>query len=253
MKNIFNKRKSFYKKFRNQQRGQVVLMVLLASALVLTLGLSASRQATIETKIDTDQELLKKAFNVAESGIENYLATGKTQYGEGSFDGSASLDIGVLGNTELLSFENITLPGGVENFILTDLVEEGIGGTDYYSKKDDTISVCDKNNGNGYFQIDYFYKLGMSINKESETKKTVDGCVDFDLSAGDSMLLSVKPINFYPKIEIRGGAKFPIQGEEIKSTGKVDKINNTVTVLNKFSIPTFLLEAVTAEGNVTNK
>jgi len=52
----------------NNQQGQVVLMVLLASALILTLGLSASRQATVETKIDTDQEMLKKAFNAAISG-----------------------------------------------------------------------------------------------------------------------------------------------------------------------------------------
>ena len=53
-------------------RGQVVLMVLLASALVLVLGLSAAKQATIETNFDTAQEFLKKAFNAAESGIEYY-------------------------------------------------------------------------------------------------------------------------------------------------------------------------------------
>jgi hypothetical protein len=73
------------------------------------------------------------------------------------------------------------------------------------------------------------------------------------LAGGDSVLLGIIPIGFSPKIKLTGSAKFPSQGEEIRSTGLVQGINNTVTVLNKYTVPLFLLEAVTSGGDVTNK
>ncbi|MDD2482862.1 MAG: hypothetical protein PHE71_01085 [Candidatus Shapirobacteria bacterium] len=62
-------------KIKNNQsnQGQIAIIVLLASAILLTLGMSASRKTVTDTKVDTDEELLKEAFNTAESGINNYL------------------------------------------------------------------------------------------------------------------------------------------------------------------------------------
>jgi len=253
---VVDRRKKMKKNKLNKQSGQVILMVMLASALILTLGLSASRKATVETKIDTDQELLKKAFNAAESGIEYYLGTGSTLYGSAdSTDGSANLSVKSLGDTQKLSFGNVTLSGGVEYFWLVNHVENGGVGSTYYSVSDPTINVCALGTGaTGSFKIDYFYKTGTTMAKSSVVSPVDStGCVkDFSLAAGNSMLVTVSPIGFSPKIEIQGSANFPIQGEEISSTGTVNGINNTVTVVNKFDIPTFLLEAVTSGGNVSN-
>jgi hypothetical protein len=243
------------KKRLNKQKGQVVLMVMLASALILTLGLSASRKATVETKIDTDQELLKKAFNAAESGIEYYLGTGSTLYGSAdSTDGLANLSLKSLGDVQKLSFGYVTLPGGVDYFWLVNHNDNGDVGSTYYSASDSTINICDSDAGTGSFKIDYFYKTGTTISKSTVVSPTDStGCVkDFNLATGNSMLITVSPIGFSPKIEIQGTVNFPVQGEEISSTGTINGVNNTVTVINKFDIPTFLLEAVTSEGNVSN-
>jgi len=206
------------------QRGQVVLMVLLASALILTLGLSASRQATVETKIDTDQEMLKKAFNAAESGIEHYFGTGSTKYTGDDIQGSANLSVKSFGDSRKISFNNVTLPGGTEYFWLVDRTITGTLGTNYYS-----------------------------TNQTLTTDST--GCIagNFNLSAGRSLLLTVTPIGFASKVQLGGSTNFPIQGEEISSTGMVSGVNNTVTILNRYEIPTFMLEAITSGGKVTNK
>ena len=237
----------------NKQKGQVVLMVLLASALILTLGLSASKQATIETKIDTDQELLKKAFNAAESGIEYYLGTGKTQYGTDT-DGKANLNVKTLGDSERLSFGNVTLAGGIDYFWLVGHNADGSLGTNYYSVNNSGLNVCTVDGSNVTFKIDYFYKNGAAFSRKSVQQTTSGGCVtNYGITDGDSVLLTVTPVDRSVKVEIRGATKFPVQGEEITSTGSVQGVNNTVTVLNKYDVPLFMLEAVTSAGEVTNK
>ena len=132
------------KKTKNiKQQGQVALMVILASALILTLGLSASRQATVETKIDTDQEMLKKAFNAAESGIEHYFGTGSTKYTGDELQGSANLNVKNFGDSQKLSFNSVTLPGDTEYFWLVDRQINGSLGSNYYSTSNPSISICD--------------------------------------------------------------------------------------------------------------
>ena len=135
-----NKLKQIMNKNREKMSGQVVLMVLLASALILTLGLSASKQATVETKIETDQELLKKAFNAAESGIEYYLGTGSTNYNGGENEGSASLSTKIVGDSETLSFGNMTLNGSFDYFWL---VNHNIDGETYLDFHDGDYIVSE--------------------------------------------------------------------------------------------------------------
>ena len=240
----------------NNQQGQVVLMVLLASALILTLGLSASRQATVETKIDTDQEMLKKAFNAAESGIEHYFGTGSTKYTGDDIQGSANLSVTSFGDSQKLSFNYVTLPGGTEYFWLVDRLTDGTLGTSYYSTNNPSISICDRDGKTGKYKISYFYLSGATYTRTNQTLDTDStGCIagNFNLSAGRSLLLTVTPIGFASKIQLGGSTNFPIQGEEISSTGMVSGVNNTVTILNRYEIPTFMLEAITSGGKVTNK
>ena len=244
------------KKNIKQEKGQVVLMVLLASALVLTLGLSASRQATVETKIDTDQELLKKAFNTAESGIEYYLGTGGTSYNTGTNGESASLSVKPVGDSETLSFGNVTLDGGIDYFWLVKHNDDGSLSSEYYSTptNPNSLNICTVDGVNATFKINYFYKSGAEYKVQQLTVTTVNGCIsNFDLTAGNSLLLSIMPIGSSVKIKLTGPVKFPQQGEEISSVGKVEGVNNTVTVLNKYFVPTFLLDAVTSGGDVTSQ
>jgi hypothetical protein len=236
-----------------KQGGQVVLMVLLASALVLTLGLSASKQATVETKIETDQELLKKAFNAAESGIEYYLGTGDTGYSGGESEGMADLAVKTVGDADTLSFNNMTLDGSFDYFWLVSHNSDGTLGSNYYSSLDPDLNVCTVDGSETKFKIGYYYVSGGVYGVRNVEENTSNGCVsNFSLSAGNSLLLSVMPIGDNTKIKITGGASFPVQGEEISSTGKVSGVNNTVTVVNKYVVPEFLLEAVSSGGDVSN-
>lgn len=235
-----------------KQSGQVVLMVLLASALVLTLGLSASKQATVETKIDTDQELLKKAFNAAESGIEYYLGTGDIAYNSGD-ETLVDLKVNTVGDVESLSFDNVTLDGSVDYFWLVNHNIDGSLGTTYYSSSASTVNVCTVDGSDITFKIGYYYVNSGVYGVKNEELDTSGGCVsDFSLADGNSLLLTVMPIGDSVKIKLTGGSKFPVQGEEISSTGKIEGINNTVTVLNRYVVPTFLLEAVSSGGDVSN-
>lgn len=246
------------KKLRNSG-GQVVLMVLLASVLVLTMGLSAARQATVETSIDTDQELLKRAFNAAESGIDYYLKTGEKQFGNAdSFEGSSTLTTEDLGNQETLSFNRIVGPENGEFFWLVNHTENGDIGTSFYS--DNTINICVDGSLATTLKIDYFYKellnykviRGDRDNQILQTSGGASNCVDYTLEP-NSVLIVVTPLVDDRIISIRGGVNFPVQGIKIKSTGKVGKVNNLVTIDRPYRlvIP-FLLEPVVSEGSVTN-
>jgi Tfp pilus assembly protein PilX len=250
-------------------RGQVVLMVLLASALVLTLGLSAAKQATIETSIDTDQELLKRAFNAAESGIEYFLKTGETSYTNPGYDGNSKLEISSLGgNTSKLSNNNKVGPEEAEFFWLVNHNTNGDIGSTYYSREANTISICiddsDKTSPIG-LKIDYFYKEGTVYkvkrgNGDGGGSVTTSGgsypnnCFNNYVLSGDSILLAVTPMGISTKLSISGGANFQPQGQVISSTGSVGNVNNLVTIEHPYKLYTpFLLDAVVTESVVINE
>ena len=234
----------------------MVLMVLLASALVLTLGLSASKQATVETKIETDQELLKKAFNAAESGIEYYLGTGEVDYDAGENGGVADLRVSDVGGSDTLTLGNTVLNGSLDYFWLVSHNGDGSLAGDYYSITSSTVRVCADVGEPDSFKLGYYYLEGGEYKVKNLDEGTDgEGCVDVDLKVtplSNSLLLSVMPIGDDAKIKISGSSNFPSQGEEISSTGIVEGVNNTVTVINKYVVIDVLLEAVSSGGDVSN-
>jgi type II secretory pathway pseudopilin PulG len=241
------------------QKGQVVLVVMLVSALILTLGLSSAKQATVETRIDSDEALLKQAFNTAESGVDYYLTTSGMQYSGTDLSlGSANVTVNNLGNKNVLSLENVTAEGSPELIWLMGHNPNGsLDTTNYYNGN--TLQVCNKSVGiSGDFKIDYFYKNNGNsygvIRDYKNNSSFVNNCATVTLTNKPPVLLVVTPIYFSPKLEIDGvnNNLFPVQGEEISSTGTVDKVNSTVRVLNKYEIPSFMLEAITSSGNISN-
>ena len=251
------------RKLRIKAGGQVVLMVLLASVLVLTMGLSAARQATVETSIDTDQELLKRAFNAAESGIDYYLKIGETQFGNpDSFEGSSILTTEDIGNQTVLSFNRVVGPENGEFFWLVNHIDSGSIGNDFFSNNENkTIDICVDGDLEVDLKIDYFYKDGLDykvirgdgIKPILTTSGDTSNCIDNYSLQGQSVLIVVTPVIDDIKISINGSSNFPVQGIKIKSIGMVGKVNNSVTIDRpyKLIIP-FLLEPVISESSVTN-
>lgn len=66
------------KKKLSNQSGQVLLMLILISSVLLTVGLSMSQIGVNETKISKLEEESKKAFQAAEAGIEKTIEELKT-------------------------------------------------------------------------------------------------------------------------------------------------------------------------------
>ena len=260
MKNLKFKKE---KKLSPTLSGQVALMVLLVSAVVMTLGLSMSSTTKIETKIDSDEESLKKAFNAAESAIEYYQATEETSYSSDSRT-EASVEVLTLGGGQELELTDFISANRVAYFWLCGHDGDGnIDETVLYGE--DQLSVCVDTGFNGALKIDYFYKSGGIYQVERrgidlgglETVSDfpnqlvdVDNCVDVSVS-GEPLLLAVTPLSVGSMLRIKGNADFPFQGEEIVATGTIDgSVNQKVRVSSRFTVPEFLLEGITAEGSV---
>lgn len=263
--------------------GQVAIIVMLVSALLITVGLSLSRKTTVETKIDYNEEALKKAFNAAESGIDYYLATNQKTYGTGDSLSEANVtveNIGGIGDT--LNFGELTLANGVEHYWLVNHDVNDSLGTDYFDGNSIFIyhgwPVTD-NSILGSLEINIFYKSGSSFavkrfgyNFSGDSSRQI---TNFDDVTGQSVeinslptnpiLMTITPIFSSAKLRIRGDADFPVQGERIISTGSAGvvfndtnteeetKINKKLTIDRRYKFPYFLLSGIVSETSVLSQ
>lgn len=252
----------------NKQKGQVALIVLLVSAVMLTMGLSISKQTTVNTRIETDDELLKKAFNAAESGIEKYLATGSKTYTVPEDQSGATITTEDLGGGSVITNPDLTLAKDFAYFWMVSHDEDGNLGSDYYT--DATITIGVEDSFSGLLRVDEFYRTGggvsvkrgfydfgssLGVTKEGFTAEG-DNEVDWTLD-GQSILLAVSPIEQSTRISVAGNDPFPIQGELIKSLGTAGKVSaeavsSQVSILNRYQLPAFLFEAVSGNSILSN-
>ncbi len=263
-------------KFSTKSKGQVVLVVLLASAVVMTLGLSVAKRTVTDTKVDTDEELLKQAFNTAESGVDYYLATGKIGYT--APDGKSVADVNVtnVGGGSTLSSDGLVLTNNAFLFWLIDHNSNGdIGNSGY---KGTNVDICVDDTYSKALKIDYYYRAAgkynvsrFGFNFDSNNGTTVNGftakvgkggCINLATNVGEPLLLAVTPIGGQTKMVVidKSGSNFPVQGEEITSIGRAGNIvdtntgvNTQVKVLNRYKVPAFMLDAITAGNSVLSK
>ena len=239
--------------------GQVALIVLLVSAVVMTIGLSMSEKAVVETKIDTDEELLKKAFNAAESGIDYYRGTGEESYDADDGRSSAMVEVSDLGGGEELIIDNFTAENGTVFFWLVghdadDNIDEGsvYGGASF--------DISPKADFEGSLKVSYFYKDGLEYKvKRFGFNYGADNTVaNFEAKSGDTtidvlgtpLLVAVTPIFEGTQLSLKGSENFPVQGEEIRATGEVDDesmgVIQKVRVRDVYRVPAFMLDGMTA-------
>lgn len=258
-----------------KNKGQISLIVLLVSAVAMTIGLSVSKKTVTETKIETDQELLKQAFNAAESGVDYYLGTGNTSYV--APDGKTRADVQVqdIGGGETISSEGLVLDKNNMFFWLVGHNSDGSIGNTFYGGN--YVDICTDNGFNKALKVDFFYKEGTNYkvlrkgynfdvgniivpNFSLKSDSPASGCNGIRLNLINSpLLVVVKPIAGNTNISLVGqtGLAFPFQGVEISSTGRAGDlssgVNRKVKVLNRYMVPSFLLEAITAGGEVSSQ
>lgn len=253
-------------KTSNHNQGQIAILVLLASAVLLTLGLSASRKTITDTKIDTDEQLLKEAFNTAESGINNYLndPTSKT-YTDNSGN-SAVIDVADIGGSNSLSSDGIVPVNTPQLFWLVNHDPNGsIPAAPTYYPTGSTLTLSVDPTFTGALKIDYYYKNGAvySVTRSGfnfhNTTDTVTGYPNtpdkfITLTATNSpLLLVVTPIGSPTRLNLTGpvGATFPLQGEDITAVGTAGNgVKTQVKTRNIYQIPYFFFESITAGDRI---
>src|SRR3990167_4715556 len=63
---------------KNNQKGQILLVVVLAAVVALTVGLSAVSRTITNTKVTTEEANSQKALSAAEAGIEELISNAST-------------------------------------------------------------------------------------------------------------------------------------------------------------------------------
>lgn len=254
---------------KNYKKAQTVIIVLLVSAVLMTVGLSLSKKATTETKLDINEESLKKAFNAAESGINYYLGTGNTKYS--SPDNLSSAEIKprkIEAEGTILDFGEYVGVNDSEFYWLVNHLNNGDIGATYYNLG--TVNVC----GTGFtgsIEIAYYYKSGgnygvgrSGVNFSSDASKKVNGFTDAlvdcvvintNYPSVSPILITVTPIFNGGRFYLTGSGNFPSQGIDISSTGKIGEVNlgqvnKKLRVVQRYKIPYFLLSGVVSETSV---
>ncbi len=248
------------------RKAQAVIVVLLVSAVMMTVGLSLSKKTVTETKIDTSEEALKKAFNAAESGINYYLGTGNTSY---SAPDKSTADINsknITAEGSVLDFGEYITANSNEFYWLVNHLDNGDIGSNYYVG---SVDVC----GTGFtgsLAVNYYYLSAgtygvkrFGYNFSSDLTKRVNGfddsyvghdCVTLTLN-DSAILLTITPIFDGGRFHLSGGGTFPAQGIDISSTGKTGEtgagqVVKKLRVVQRYKIPYFLLSGVVSESSV---
>jgi len=255
---------------RTKQKGQIAIMVLVISAVALTLGLSMSRKTTVETRVDTDETNLRKAFDAAESGVEYYLGTGRTDYVGSDPKSEARVSIETLGGGSTIASNGAVLAGLPTYFWLVGHnVDWTINYGDYYRGADLYVCVEEKIpqpmvyatyfwgefSGSNLVNVDLRRGWRTPADRGGACKvgyQEVDLANWLDLG-GRPLLLAVTPVGGSARIYLVGDSAFPSQGSKISSEGTYEMVRRKISVERRFDIAGFMLEPLVAANGVLSE
>lgn len=248
---------------KNNNKGQVALIVLLVSAVALTLGLSASKKAITDTKVDKNEAELKDAFNVAESSIDQYLSNGDKNYANGDNSATANVTTQSIGSGNQITSDGVVLDGQNSLFWLVNHNLDGSIGTTYFSKSKQIVVGVDST-FTGSLKVDYFYKNGAiySVNRSgynfsattvvNNYTYSASKSITINVNAEDALLLVLTPIGGNTNLTLNSTVAFPIQGEEITAVGQVGSgVKTQVKTVNKYDVSDFFMESISAVNEIT--
>lgn len=271
-----------------KKNGQVAIIVLLVSALAMSLGLSTSKRTIVDTKIDTDNKDLQEAFNVADSGLNTYLggSIGSDNIYYSGIGSSAKIEVSPLLPTDIngissIKFANFVAWGNRAYFWLMDTLADGsLDVSKYYQGQ---IRVCVDSNFAGGILIEDFYKTaggGISVVRSGYnilSSGLIAGFTDLDntklVSCGNGMngfllgvlpqsvLLTASPLSSQNPmlrgssilLQATNGGVFPQQGVLLSAIGAAGSTQKVVRVEKRRTLPmdlAILLDGVVAAGKV---
>jgi len=226
---------------KNHQSGQVLLLVVMLLATVLTISLTATLRSTSETQITKLEEENQKALAAAEAAIEKVL---QSKQG-GNFSTIGLSDLSGID----LSQSSVTISNQQGNTFITPLLKKDEQYTFYLNNYPDFNSPW-TGNLNIYLKTETncpALELTQIRNNNSLVRNIIDPCnqitnpnnlklltttgdslggfnfaykLSSNLSISDSKLLIVRVLFSPTRIGFTSSSNFPLQGSTITSTAK---------------------------------
>ena len=242
---------------RSSERGQVLLVVILAAVISLTVGLAAVSRTITNTKVSTEEENSQKALSAAEAGIEELagnaalLSTGEKQLSnQATFNANAT----AVSGTQVLVNGGATISrdDGADIWLSTypTYASQWTGTLSIYWTRNDATTCSN----NAAMEI-----VVISGNQTSPTlnRYTVDPCSRGNnftsVTAGSHSVLGVNfqykytlpavtsgfiarviPLYANTVIAAEGSPPLPSQGSVIKSTGAAGNTKRTIQVFKGY-------------------
>lgn len=226
--------------------GQAALIVLLMSAVVLTIGLATTARTVTDIKISSQLEESAKALSAAEAGIERGLTGGSCNVTAAELDNVASAACTVCN----LGVDNCGLGAGNYTF---GTVEKGdvrtIWFVDHDASGNPQISGSRYNDSltvNWSANIVSLEFIIIDRNNKVIRHYESGGSRNFS-TGGNWILLRVRPVTDSATISVSPGsaANFKSQGKKIVSTGKTTSgVSRKIEVTRWYPEPSGIMDYV---------
>lgn len=269
---------------KDNNKGQIALIVLTVMAMVLTLGLTLSERVITDLEVSQEEEKSAQAFSAAESGVEEAL---RILDQGGSVDDLDTTQIASdLGVSEV-SVQSSSVGGSTE-FVYPLLVDPG-NSIVIWLREHDADGNIDLANGYAGASIDVCWQAGAAIEVisfyeqsgsydisrfafDSDNGRTGEnnfdyadggGCSGLAVSdtinlTGTPLFLVIKPFYQGTEIGVDGSSiPLPVQGYEVVSTGEVERseeevISRRVKVYQSWNSPSeYFYHSVFSNTGVT--
>lgn len=231
---------------KNSQRGQVLLIVVLAAVVSLTVGLSAVSRTITNTKVSTEEANSQKALSAAEAGIEKLLNNASLGQSGGTLSNNANFSA----TTTQVRSDSVELNGG--NIVAKD------DGADVWLSNSDfsggqwsgTLTVY-WNGGCSNSALEIVTLSGVR-NNPAMARSAYDACSSrgnnfqnpssggtingksyshsFSLDINNGFIARIIPIYADTAIAVRGSSVLPPQGDIIESVGTSGNTSRKVRV-----------------------
>ncbi len=241
---------------KSREKGQVLLVVVLAAVIALTVGLAAVSRTITNTKVTTEEENSQKALSAAEAGVEEVASSGisiasKTLSNASKYDATTT----AVSGTQVLvnGGSSVSKDDGADIWLSTypTYANQWSGNLSVYWTRNDA-TTCTNNaameivviSGNqttptlNRYTVDpcsrsnNFTSVAASsytvLNKSFQYKYTLPAAV----SSG--FIARVIPLYADATIAAEGSVALPKQGNIISSTGSFGNTKRTVSVFQGY-------------------
>lgn len=226
------------------QRGQVGIILLLITVVMMTIGISIASRTTSDIRISDTNEQANRALDAAETGVEDALSQDLSVYNGGTTGSTSQIDVSTtVGRQQVL--ETTIEPGLSVGVDVTGAPNNQQLTINWAKESDCTqqasliVSVYNTGGSNPAVRRQYAgMKAGACSGRNTTdgfTQSNAGTASGYNLSttitllSGDT-LVRIRPVYNETAIRVSGGAWLPVQMFKVKSTAQSIQSKETKAV-----------------------